>query len=67
MSASFINEVICSVVYQINMSDLMMNVQICVTDNTYYTTKVLLLTMITSCGMSDQYFIFYDEFTHKCC
>ena len=37
MSVPFKNYLICHVVCQINMSDLMMNVQTCVTDNTSYT------------------------------
>jgi len=37
MSVSFTNDVICHGVCQINMSDLMMNAQTCVTDNTSYT------------------------------
>ena len=37
MSVPFKNYLICHVVCHINMSDLMMNVQTCVTDNTYYT------------------------------
>ena len=37
MSVSFTNDVICHVVCQINMSDLMMNIQTCATDNTTYT------------------------------
>ena len=37
MSVSFTNDVICHVVCQFNMSDLLMNVQTCVADNTTYT------------------------------
>ena len=36
MSESFTNDVIYHVVCQINMSDLMMNIQTCATDNTTY-------------------------------
>ena len=37
MSVSFTNDVICHDVCQINMSDLTMNEQTCVVDDTTYT------------------------------
>ena len=81
MSVSFINDVIYHDVCQVNMSDLMMNIQTCATDNTIYImlyfrsicqihwwmyTHVLLITLLTSWCLSDQYVGFNDKCTHIC-
>ena len=60
------NHVVC----QINMSDLMMNVNTCLTDNTTYVmlyvryTHVVLITLLTSWCISYQCFRFNGECTH---
>jgi hypothetical protein len=60
------NHVVC----QINMSDLMMNVNTCLTDNTTYVmlyvryTHVVLITLLTLWCMSNHYPWFNDECTH---
>ena len=71
----YLHHVVC----QINMSDIMMNVHIYVTDNTTQTmvyvrtlcqiqcwmyTHVLLITLFTPCFMSDHYVWFNDECTY---
>jgi hypothetical protein len=53
MSVSFTNDVISHVVCQINMCDLMMNVQICVTENTSYT--MLFVCLILTCRSAIQH------------
>ena len=69
------NHVVC----QINMSDLMMNVNTCLTDRTTYImlyvrsiylvqwwvyTHLVLITLLTPCCMSNHYPWFNDECTH---
>jgi hypothetical protein len=80
MSVLFTNDVIYHVVCQINMSDVMMNIQTCATDNTTYPLlyfrsicqiywwmyiHMLLITLLTPWCLSDQYVRFNDKCTHK--
>jgi hypothetical protein len=73
----FLPHVVC----QIIMSDLMINIQTCVTEITTYTmlyvrsiwhtqwlmyTHVLLITLLLPWCMSDQYVRFNDKCTHIC-